>query len=157
MGLLDGILGGVVGSALGNTPMGGGGQNPLEALLGGLGGSQGQGASLLTAAMSLLQQNGGLNGVLDSFRQSGMAQHADSWVSTGPNVGISGDQLQQVLGSSSIGNVASQLNMSHGQASSALAQVLPELINQLTPTGQVPSDHGDLISNGLAMLTGGGA
>ncbi|HEY7188308.1 MAG TPA: YidB family protein [Vicinamibacterales bacterium] len=155
MGLLDGILSNVVGS-LGSGAMPGA-QNPLGALLGGLGGGQGQGANLLTAAMSLLQQNGGLDGVLDSFRQNGMAQHADSWVSTGANVGISGDQLQQVLGSSSIGNVASQLNMSHGQASSALAQILPELINQLTPGGQVPSNHSDLISQGLAMLTGRGA
>jgi uncharacterized protein YidB (DUF937 family) len=86
-----------------------------------------------------------------------MAQHADSWVSTGANVDISGDQLQQALGSSSIGNIASQLGMSNGQAGSAMAQILPELINQLTPNGQVPSDHSDLISKGLAMLTGRGA
>jgi uncharacterized protein YidB (DUF937 family) len=154
MGLLDGILSNVVGSlGSGAVP---GQQNPLGALLDGLGGGQGQGANLLTAAMSLLQQNGGLNGVLDSFRQSGLAQHADSWVSTGPNIGITGDQLQQALGSSSIGNIASQLNMSHGQASSALAQVLPELINQLTPGGQLPNNHADLISQGLAMLSGRG-
>jgi len=154
MGLLDGILSNVVGSlGSGAVP---GQQNPLGDLLSGLGGGQGRGANLLTAAMSLLQQNGGLNAVLDSFRQNGMAQHADSWVSTGPNVGISGDQLQQVLGSSSIGDIASQLNMSHGQASSALAQVLPELINQLTPSGQLPNNHADLISQGLAMLTGRG-
>lgn len=156
MGLLDGILGNVLAPALGSGATTGA-QNPLGALLGILGGGQGQGANLLTAAMSLLQQNGGLPGVLDSFRQSGMAQHADSWVSTGPNVGISGDQLQQVLGSSSIGDIASQLNMSHGQASSALAQVLPELVNQLTPSGQLPNNHGDLISQGLAMLAGRGA
>jgi uncharacterized protein YidB (DUF937 family) len=152
MGLLDGILSNVVGS-LGNGAMPGA-QNPLGALLGGLGGAQGQGANLLTAAMSLLQQNGGLDGVLDSFRQNGLAQHADSWVSTGANLGISGDQLQQVFGSTSIGNIASQLNMSHGQASSALAQILPELINQLTPSGQLPTNHADLISQGLAMLSG---
>ena len=154
MGLLDGILSNVVGS-LGSNAMPGQ-QNPLGALLSGLSGGQGQGANLLTAAMSLLQQNGGLNGVLDSFRQSGLAQHADSWVSTGPNIGISGDQLQQALGSSSISDIASQLNMSHGQASSALAQVLPELINQLTPSGQLPNNHADLISQGLAMLSGRG-
>lgn len=152
MGLLDGILSNVVGSLGGGAMQGA--QNPLGTLLGGLSGGQGQGANLLTAAMSLLQQNGGLPGVLDSFRQSGMAQHADSWVSTGANMGISGDQLQHVLGSSSIGNVASQLGMSHGQASSALAQILPELINQLTPSGQLPTNHADLISQGLAMLTG---
>jgi len=155
MGLLDGILSNVVGS-LGSGAMPGA-QNPLGALLGSMGGAQGQGANLLTAAMSLLQQNGGLPGVLDSFRQSGMAQHADSWVSTGANVGISGDQLQQALGSSSIGDIASQLGMSHGQTSSALAQILPELINQLTPGGQLPNNHADLISQGLAMLTGRGA
>jgi uncharacterized protein YidB (DUF937 family) len=48
------------------------------------------------------------------------------------------------------------LGMSNGQASSAMAQILPELINQLTPDGQVPGNHGDLISKGLAMLTGRG-
>ena len=155
MGLLDGILGDVVGSAL-DSGATSGGQNPLGSLLGSLGGGQAQGANLLSAAMSLLQQNGGLAGVLDSFRQNGMAQHADSWVSTGQNMGISADQLQQVLGSSSIGNIASQLGMSHGQAGSAMAQILPELINQLTPQGQLPSDHGDLISKGLSMLSGRG-
>ena len=154
MGLLDGILGSVAGSPLGTNAMPGG-QNPLAALIAGLAGSQQiQGASLLTAAMSLLQQNGGLAGVLNSFRQSGLAQHADSWVSTGANMGISGDQLQQALGSSSIENVASQLGMSQGQAGSAMAQILPELINQLTPSGQLPADHSDMISKGLSMLTG---
>jgi uncharacterized protein YidB (DUF937 family) len=153
MGLLDGIVGNVLGSALGQggTP---GAQNPLGSLLGGLGGGQTQGASLLAAAMSLLQQNGGLPGVLESFRSSGMAQHADSWVSTGTNMPISPDQLQQALGSSSIGNIASQLGLSQGQAGSAMAQILPELINQLTPGGQLPNDHADLIAKGLSMLTG---
>lgn len=155
MGLLDGILGGVVGSALnqGGAP---GAGNPLGELLNTLGGGQGQGSNLLAAAMSLLQQNGGLSGVLDNFRQSGMASHADSWVSTGANMPISPDQLQQVFGSSAIGNIASQLGVSHGQAGSAMAQILPELINQLTPQGQIPTDHGDLISKGLSMLSGRG-
>jgi uncharacterized protein YidB (DUF937 family) len=104
--------------------------------------------------MSLLQQNGGLAGVLNNFRQSGLAEHADSWVGTGPNMGISADQLQQALGSSSIGNVASQLGMSHGEAGSAMAQILPELINQLTPQGQLPADHADTITKALSMLSG---
>jgi len=67
---------------------------------------------------------------------------------------ISPDQLQQALGSQSIGNIATQLGMSQGQAGSAMSQILPELINQLTPNGQVPGDHADLISKGLSMLTG---
>lgn len=154
MGLLDGILGSDAGSGLGNNTISGG-QNPLAGLIAGLaGGQQIQGASLLTAAMSLLQQNGGLAGVLNNFRQSGLSQHADSWVGTGPNMGISGDQLQQAVGSSTIGNIASQLGMSQDQAGSAMAQILPELINQLTPQGQLPADHEDTITKALSMLSG---
>jgi uncharacterized protein YidB (DUF937 family) len=105
--------------------------------------------------MSMLQQHGGLTGVLDKFRENGMGQHADSWVGTGANMPISAEQVQQVFGESSISQVASQLGQSHGQASSALAQLLPQLIDHLTPQGQVPPDHEDLISKALGMLRGG--
>ena len=157
MGLLDGILGNVMGSVLS------GGQasqesNPLGKVLGSLaGGSRTQGGNLLGAAMAMIQQFGGLDRLLDAFRGKGMAEHADSWVSTGPNVGISAEQLQQVIGSSALGQIASQLGMSSGQAGSALAQVLPELVNQMTPRGSLPDNHGDLISQGLRLLRGGGA
>lgn len=154
MGQLDGVLANLLGSSAGG---GGAGlsQSPLAGILNALGGgNQGQSTNLLTAAMSMLQQHGGLTGVLDKFRASGMGQHADSWVSTGANLPISGEQVQQVFGESSISQVASQLGQSRGQASSAMAQLLPELINHLTPQGQVPSDHADLISRALGMLGG---
>lgn len=76
---------------------------------------------------------------------------------TGANMAISGDHVQQVFGASSIGTIASQLGPSQGQASSAIAQLLPELVNQMTPQGQVPGNHQDLLSQGLALLRGGGA
>lgn len=154
MGMLDGILGNVLNSALG------GGrdastQNPLGAVLGQLGlGGNVQQAGLMAAAFSLLQSHGGLNGVLDMFRRNGLGQHADSWLSTGPNMGISADQVHQVFGAASLGNFASQLGISHGQAGSALAQLLPELINQFTPQGQLPDDVEGLLSKGLAALRG---
>src|SRR5262245_53771702 len=155
MGLLDGILSQVVGSAIGGQGAQAQGSNPLGAILGGLaGGNQAQGSNLLAAAMSMLQQGGGLSSVLDQFRGNGMAAQADSWVGTGANMGLSGDQLQQVLGGSALGNIASQLGMNQGQASSAMAQILPELINQLTPGGQVSGDHNDIISKGLSLLRG---
>lgn len=119
------------------------------------GGNQAQSASLLTAAMSMLQQHGGLSGVLDMFRQSGMSQHADSWVGTGANMPVSADQVQQVFGQESMSRVASQLGQSPGQAGSLMAQLLPELINHLTPQGQIPQDHNDMISKALGMLRGG--
>jgi uncharacterized protein YidB (DUF937 family) len=130
-------------------------QSPLSALLNTLGsGNQAQSSNLLGAAMSMLQQNGGLTGVLDMFRQNGMARHANSWVNNGANMPISGDQVQQVFGDSSMASVASQLGQSPGQASSLMAQLLPELINHLTPQGQIPQDHEDIISSALGMLRG---
>jgi uncharacterized protein YidB (DUF937 family) len=150
MGLLDGLIGNVVGSMLrGNQA-----QDSLGSVLTGLGGgNQAQsGNLLLQVVLSMLQQNGGLEGVLGKFRQGGMAQQADSWVSTGQNMNISADQLQQVFGSSTISDLASRLGMSEGQASSTMAQLLPDVINQLTPEGQVPENSNEEISQGLSML-----
>jgi uncharacterized protein YidB (DUF937 family) len=127
-------------------------------LSGMLGGTQPQGQSpLLQVAMNLIQQNGGLPGILAKFQQAGLGQHADSWVSTGANLPISADQLKQVLGSGAIGQIAGQLGLDHAQVSGGLAQMLPQLINQLTPNGQVPANHADLLSEGLALLAGRGA
>jgi uncharacterized protein YidB (DUF937 family) len=150
MGLLDGLIGNVVGSMLrGNQS-----QDPLGSVLAGLGGgNQAQSGNLiLQVVLSMLQQNGGLEGVLGKFRQGGLAQQADSWVSTGQNMNISPDQLQQVFGSSTISDLASRLGMSEGQASSTMAQLLPDVINQLTPEGQVPENSNEEIAQGLSML-----
>jgi uncharacterized protein YidB (DUF937 family) len=102
--------------------------------------------------MSLLQQNAGLAGVLEKLQSSGLGSHADSWVGTGPNMAVSGDQLQQALGPAALRNIASQLGMSPEQASAAMAKILPELINQLTPNGRAPDNVSDLLSQGLSML-----
>ncbi|MBI3450116.1 MAG: DUF937 domain-containing protein [Acidobacteria bacterium] len=156
MGLLDGILG-TVGSAMrgGGAPQG---ASPLDSILSSLAGSHpglgAGGGGLLGAAMSLMQQGGGLTSVLDAFRQNGMAQHVDSWVGTGPNMPITAQQAQQALGAPAVSSLASRLGLSTGQASSALAQLLPEIVNQLTPGGSIPDNHGDMLSRGLAMLRG---
>jgi uncharacterized protein YidB (DUF937 family) len=152
MGLLDGLIGNVIGSMLGGNQ--GQGQDPLGSVLSRLGGgNQPQsGNLLLQLALSMLQQNGGLEGILGKLREGGLSQQADSWVGTGQNMNISADQLQQVFGSSGISDLASRLGMSEQQASSGLAQLLPEVINQLTPEGQVPENSNDEISQGLSML-----
>ena len=129
MGLLDGLLQNVLGASAG----------------------QGQG-SMMQAALQVLQQNGGLPGILSKFEHGGMADHVGSWVGTGANMPISGAQLQEILGSGSIGEIAQRLGMSHGDASSGLAQTLPNLIDKLTPTGQIPADHGDIVERARAML-----
>jgi len=116
-----------------------------------VGTQQGQG-SMLQVALQLLQQNGGLPGIISKFEHGGMADHVSSWVATGANMPISGAQLQEILGSGSIGEIAQRLGMSHGDASSGMAQVLPQLIDALTPAGQIPADHGDIVERARVLL-----
>jgi uncharacterized protein YidB (DUF937 family) len=150
MGLLDGLIGNVLGSMLGGNQ----GQDPLGSVLGRLGGSNPpqSGNLLLQLALSMLQQNGGLEGILGKFREGGLSQQADSWVGTGQNMNISADQLQQIFGSSTISDLASRLGMSEQQAGSDMAQLLPEVINRLTPEGQVPENSNEEIALGLSTL-----
>lgn len=147
MGLLDGLLGNVLGAAFGGNQA----QSPLGGILSSLTGGGG-GNGLLQIGLSLLQQNGGLEGVLGKFRQAGMGAEADSWVSTGPNRNISADQLQEVLGSGALGDIAAKLGISPDQAGSTMSQILPELINQLTPQGEVTAESNNSIADGLAAL-----
>lgn len=154
MGLLDGLLGNVLGSALGGNRGQSQAQDPLSAILSGL--TRGSGGStgnvLLQLGLSMLQQQGGLGGVLGKFRAAGMGAQADSWVGTGQNMNISPDQLQQVFGSDALGDIGAKLGMSQDQASSAMSQMLPELINQLTPQGQVTPDSENSVASGLEAL-----
>ena len=149
MGLLDGIIGNVIGSVLSGNQT----RSPLGAGLGGLGGGNARDANpLLQIALVLLQQNGGLEGILGKFREAGLNDQADSWVSTGANRGISPDQLEQALGSSTVSDIASQLGLSQEQTGSALSELLPEVINRLTPQGQVTAEGNDAIAEGLESL-----
>lgn len=152
MGLLDGILSSVAGSVLNSGQQQDGG-NPLDVLVNSLGaGGQARGNDLLGAVMSIVQQNGGLPGIVNMLRNNGLGQQADSWVGTGPNAGVSAEQMTDVFGGSGLGNLASQLGTSPGQAGSILSQILPELVNQLTPNGHIPENHNDLVSQALSML-----
>jgi uncharacterized protein YidB (DUF937 family) len=65
---------------------------------------------------------------------------------------VSGSALQEVLGTGAIGQIAQQLGMSHGETAGGLAQMLPQLIDQLTPNGAVPDNHDDMVAQALAML-----
>jgi len=124
-----------------------------------MGGAQGSGAGaqqqnpLLMLALQMVQQNGGLQGILSKFQQAGYGAQADSWVSTGQNQPISAEALQQVLGHGQIGQIAQQLGMSHSEAAGGLASMLPQMIDRMTPQGQVPADHNDIVAQALELLT----
>jgi uncharacterized protein YidB (DUF937 family) len=132
MGLLDQIVKGLAGKFLGG---GGGTQNPL-----------------LDMALGLINnpQAGGLGGLIETFKSKGLGDAVSSWISTGKNLPISGDQIQQVLGSDKLRQLAKSLGVSDEEVSGGLASLLPGLIDKLTPNGQLPGK--DVLEQGLRKL-----
>ena len=119
MGLLDNLENQVVGKVLGGS------SNPLASGL-----------------LQMIQnQPGGLQGLVQSFHDKGLGAVASSWVGTGENLPISADQVHQVLGSDQVKALAAKAGISPDTAGSAIAQLLPGLVDKLTPNGEVPAHN----------------
>jgi uncharacterized protein YidB (DUF937 family) len=150
MGLLDAVLGQVLGGMTQGTR-----QMPQR---GGMGGSMGGGlggmgmAAIIALGLQLLQRNGGLEGVLGKLRQTGHGQEADSWVGKGQNMPVTPDVLAQIFGRDEVGRTAKQLGVDPDEALGGLANVFPEIVNQITPQGRVEADSDDLVSRALQEL-----
>ena len=104
--------------------------------------------------MALINQAGGLQGLLAKLQAGGLGEASQSWVGTGANRPVSPEQLGSALGPDLIAMIARQMGGNTQQASSTMAELLPELIDRLTPKGQLPSDNG---LGALGALLGGGA
>lgn len=124
----------------------------LDSILGSVS-NQGGGNPLLEAVLKLVNDpsHGGLPGLLQSFQQGGLGNIVDSWVSTGRNLPISPDQLEQGLGRDKLGSLAQSLGMDQGELSSKLTELLPDVVDKLTPGGQVPA--GNELGSLLASVT----
>lgn len=120
MGLLDGLAGQVVSKVLGGSAGGAGGQ-----------------PDMLGLAQALISESGGLAGLLQKFQQAGFADQVSSWQGSGQNLPISAEQVISALGSSNLSKLASQFGVADDQVSGGLAKILPNLVDGLTPDGQV--------------------
>jgi uncharacterized protein YidB (DUF937 family) len=133
MSLLD-----TLGSLLGKSPEGGGGQ-----------------AALISAALEFVNnQPGGLNGLIQKFQEKGAGDVISSWVGNGENQAISPDTLHSVLGSDAVSGLAAKIGVDPQQAAGLLSQVLPHVINTATPQGEVPAD-GQVNSESVLGALGG--
>ncbi|RQO72790.1 hypothetical protein DBR44_10695 [Aquitalea sp. FJL05] len=119
--------------------------------LGGLLG--GEGGGVAGAVTELMQQQGGLSGLVEKFNSGGMSELVSSWVGTGGNLPVSAEQIQQVLGNEQVTVLAGKFGLDPQQLSQGLADYLPQAVDKLTPDGQLPQG-GDLLSQGLGMLQG---
>jgi uncharacterized protein YidB (DUF937 family) len=93
---------------------------------------------------------GGLSGLIEMFKSKGLGDVMSSWIGTGENQPVSGDQIASALGSNTIQEIAQKLGISGTDASSGLAALLPQVIDKLTPDGTVP--EGGLLAQGLSIL-----
>jgi uncharacterized protein YidB (DUF937 family) len=111
MGLLDGLLGGAVG------------------------------AEMVTVVNSLIQQHGGIQGVVTQLEQQGLGGVARSWIANGPNQAISPAQITQVFSNSGLlAELAAKTGMNPQDLASKLSTALPQVIDKLTPHGSIPTN-----------------
>jgi uncharacterized protein YidB (DUF937 family) len=107
----------------------------LDGLLGGA-----VGAEMVSVVNSLIQQHGGIQGVVTQLEQQGLGGVARSWIANGANQAISPNQVSQVFGNSGILNeLAAKTGMSPQDLASKLSTALPAVIDKLTPNGALPA------------------
>jgi uncharacterized protein YidB (DUF937 family) len=111
MGILDGVLGGVVG------------------------------AEMVTVVNGLIQKHGGLSGMIEQLKTQGLGDAVKSWISTGPNLPIAPDQVHQAFGSDTMTQLAAKLGMTPAELSAKLSTALPQIVDKMTPGGVVPQTH----------------
>jgi uncharacterized protein YidB (DUF937 family) len=114
---------------------------------------------IVAAALSMLNPKdpsvgggGGLADIVGAFNKGGLGDVMSSWVGGGPNKPVDPGSLANVLGPDILGQFARKAGVGHAEAGSVLAQILPELVNQMTPQGQVP--QGNALDGLLGSLMG---
>jgi uncharacterized protein YidB (DUF937 family) len=110
--------------------------------------------SLLESVIGLISnpESGGLSGLVQKISESGLGDQVASWVGTGQNLPVNGDQILAALGSPFVQNLASKLGINTSDVAANLANLLPQVVDKLTPDGQVPGDN-NLLQMGIAGLT----
>ena len=108
MGLFDGVLGGIVG------------------------------AGMVSVVNGILEQHGGVQGVVSEFEKNGLGATVRSWVSTGPNQPVSPDEVHKVIGPDLLQQLAAKSGLSVQELTQRLAQVLPDAVDKMTPNGSIP-------------------
>lgn len=115
----------------------------------GLGGSSNPVASTILEMIN--SQPGGLSGLVQQFHEKGLGELVNSWVSTGQNLPTTNDQIQHALGNEQVQQFAAKAGISPDLASSKLAELLPLIVDKLTPNGQIPQQSG-VLQSGMDLL-----
>jgi uncharacterized protein YidB (DUF937 family) len=128
MGMLDGLVGSVLGKVMGDK------------------------AGMAQVAMEMFNSNGGVGGLMEKFKAGGLGEAAASWVGTGENIAVSPDQISSVLGEGAIADMAAKFGLTPEVLSAQIAEHLPTVVDKLTPDGEVGADSGNMLTKVLGML-----
>lgn len=124
MGLLDSVLGSMLGGGQAQ-PQGGGAAALIQIVAGMLANSPGNGG-------------GGLGNLVEQFQRGGLGDVMNSWIGTGQNLPVAPDQLGDVLGSDLLGKLTQQTGLEQGDLLGQLSQLLPQMVDKATPEGRIP-------------------
>src|SRR5215468_785654 len=162
MGLLDELLGSALGGGLGQQ----GSERPAQGSAAAGSGAPSIMTALLPVVLSMLASrgggsmpgggglgnifgqmlgggtpsgtSGGLGGLLEQMQRAGFGDHAQSWVGSGQNMPIAPNAMGQIFGEKGLDEIARHANLTPQETSEGLSQLLPELVNHVTPGGQTP-------------------
>ena len=168
--ILGSVLGGAMGRSRGGSETGGGfpsgmgGMGGLGSILGGvlgaggsrggLGGRNAMLALLLPLAMQWVQRNGGIGNVLQRVNQRGYGRQANSWVGTGDNEPLDPGAIDEMVGRDEVMRMSQQLGLPEQDVKDGFAEILPEMVNQLSPEGRIPQDADQVLDAGQSTLDG---
>jgi uncharacterized protein YidB (DUF937 family) len=82
-----------------------------------------------------------LEGLMQKSRASGMEEQVSSWVAKGQNIPVVGEQIKKALGNEKVAEIARKLGVTNDQAADDLAQALPDVVDKVTPDGEVPTQE----------------
>jgi uncharacterized protein YidB (DUF937 family) len=93
-----------------------------------------------------------MGAVLDKFRQQGYGRQTQSWVATGQNDEIDEKAVEQVVGQGELQQMAQRLGVPENEVAQAFAEIMPEMVDKLTPQGQLPQEADELLDEGRQTL-----
>lgn len=120
----------------------------LDQVTGMLGGGE---AGKFKVILTWIDEQGGIQAILEQFREKGFADVVTSWLSGAHNQSVTPEQIQEVLGQPAISSLAEKLGIDVGSASQLLAEQFPKIVDTLSPAGEIAHDE-DLLTKGFHML-----
>ena len=115
--------------------------------------------SLLSTLLGAIfdEENGGFSGFLERFKEVGLEDTVTSWINTGANTPLSNEQTESVFGEGTLKDISDEVGLDYDTTTSATAFMVPHIVDNLTPDGEVPDESSLMTTIGGYLAGIGGA